>query len=168
MTENFRTIGVVTVGRSDYSHYLPVLRRIQEDDSLRLSLIVSGMHLSPKFGLSVEIIKADGFEIADQIEMLLETDTPSAIAKSIGLGVIGLAQTYARLRPDVLLLLGDRFEMLAAAIALLPYTIPMAHIAGGEATEGSIDEAIRHSLTKMSHLHFCFNSSLSTTGYSNG
>lgn len=149
-----RTIGVVTVARSDYGYYSPILRRIQADPELRLCLIVSGMHLSPEFGLTVNGVEADGFEIAERVEMLVSADTPSAIVKSIGLGVIGFGQAYARLKFDLLLVLGDRFEMLAAAVAMLPFAVPIAHIAGGESTEGLIDEAIRHSLTKMSHLHF--------------
>lgn len=149
-----RTIGVVTVARSDYGIYLPVLRRISSDPELRLHLIVSGMHLSPEFGLTVRMIEADGFEIGDRVEMLLSSDTPEGIAKSIGLGTIGFAQTYARSRPDILLVLGDRFEMFAAALAALPFKIPVAHIHGGEVTQGAIDDALRHSMTKLSHLHF--------------
>jgi len=149
-----RTIGVVSVGRSDYSYYLPILRRIQAEPELRLCLIVGGMHLSPEFGLTVKEIEVDGFLINERVEMLLSSDTPEGIAKSIGLGVISFGQVFAHQRLDLLLLLGDRFEMLAAATAMLPFAIPMAHIAGGEATEGLIDEAIRHSITKMSHLHF--------------
>lgn len=155
-----RTIGVVTVARSDFGIYLPVLRRIEKDSDLELYLLVSGMHLSPEFGLTVKAIEDEGFEIGDRIEMLVSSDTPEAIAKSIGLGVIGFGQSYARQKPDILLALGDRFEMLAAVLAALPYNIPVAHIHGGESTEGLIDEAIRHSLTKMSHLHF-----VSTAGY---
>jgi len=149
-----RTIGIVTVGRSDYGYYLPVLRKIQAQSALKMRLIVSGMHLSPDFGLTVKEIEADGFEIAQHVEMLVAGDTPLSISKSIGLGVAGFSQAYADLQPDILLLLGDRFEMLAAGVAALPFAIPIAHIAGGELTEGLIDEAIRHSLTKMSHLHF--------------
>lgn len=149
-----RTVGVVTVARSDYGIYLPVLQRIQEDPDLRLHLIVAGMHLSPEFGLTVRAIEEDGFEVGERIEMLLSSDTPEGVAKSMGLGTIGFAQAYARYRPDILLVLGDRFEMVAAVVAALPFKIPVAHIHGGESTEGSIDEAIRHSITKMSHLHF--------------
>jgi GDP/UDP-N,N'-diacetylbacillosamine 2-epimerase (hydrolysing) len=130
------------------------LRQIQQNPDLELHLIVSGMHLSPEFGLTADEIQRDGFEAGDRIEMLLSSDTPEAIAKSIGLGTIGFAQSYARTRPDILLVLGDRFEVLGAASAALPFNIPIAHIHGGESTEGLIDEAIRHSLTKMSHLHF--------------
>lgn len=149
-----RTIGVVTVARSDYGIYLPVLRRIQADPDLHLHLIVAGMHLSPDFGLTVREIERDGFPIGDRVEMLLSSDTPEGIAKSMGLGTIGFAQSYARHRPDVLVVLGDRFEMHAAAVAALPFKIPVAHIHGGELTQGAMDDALRHSITKMSHLHF--------------
>ncbi|MDP1808991.1 MAG: UDP-N-acetylglucosamine 2-epimerase [Actinomycetota bacterium] len=149
-----RTIGVVTVARSDYGIYLPILCRLQDDPDLRLSLIVSGMHLSPEFGLTVKEIEADGFDITERVEMLLSSDTPEGVAKSMGLGLLGFAQLFGRWRPDILLVLGDRFEMHAAALASLPFKIPVAHIHGGESTEGAIDEALRHSITKMSHLHF--------------
>ncbi|MDT4969344.1 MAG: hypothetical protein QOJ64_4081 [Acidobacteriota bacterium] len=149
-----RTIGVVTVARSDYGIYLPVLRRIQSDKELKLLLFVSGMHLAPEFGLTVEAIEADGFEIAERVEMLLDTETPEGVAKSMGLGLMGFAEAYTRTRPDILLVLGDRFEMHAAALAALPFKIPVAHIHGGELTQGAIDEALRHSITKLSHLHF--------------
>ena len=149
-----RMIGVVTVARSDYGIYLPLLRKIQADPDLRLHLLVTGMHLSPEFGLTVEAIEADGFEIGDRVEMLLSSDTPEGIAKSMGLGTIGFAQVYARFRPDILVVLGDRFEMHAAALTALPFKIPVAHIHGGEVTQGAIDDALRHSMTKLSHLHF--------------
>jgi UDP-hydrolysing UDP-N-acetyl-D-glucosamine 2-epimerase len=149
-----RTIGVVTVSRSDYGIYQPVLRRIRKDPDLRLHIFASGMHLSPDFGLTVQVIRQDGFKIEDCIEMLLSSDTPEGLGKSVGLGIIGFAQAYARFRPDILLVLGDRYEMFAAVVAALPFKIPIAHIHGGESTEGLIDEAIRHSITKMSHMHF--------------
>jgi UDP-hydrolysing UDP-N-acetyl-D-glucosamine 2-epimerase len=149
-----RTIGVVTVARSDYGMYLPVLRRIQADPDLRLHLIVAGMHLAPVFGSTVREIEADGFAIAERVDLLLVSDAPEGIAKSMGLGTIGFAQAYARCRPDILLVLGDRFEMHAAVVAALPFTIPVAHLHGGETTEGAIDEALRHAITKMSHIHF--------------
>lgn len=147
-------IGVVTVGRSDYGIYQPVLQRIQADPDLQLHLMVTGMHLSPEFGLTVKDIEADGFAIGDRVEMLLSSDSPEAIAKSMGLGIIGMAQAYARSQPDILVVLGDRFEMYAAAVAALPFRIPVAHIHGGELTEGAIDDSFRHSMTKLSHLHF--------------
>lgn len=149
-----RTIGVVTVARSDYGIYLPLLQKIQADPDLRLHLIVAGMHLSPEFGLTVKSIEADGFEIGERLEMLLSSDTPEGIAKSMGMGIFGFAQAYAGFRPDILVVLGDRFEMHAAALAALPFKIPVAHIHGGEITQGVIDDALRHSITKLSHLHF--------------
>ena len=149
-----RTIGVVTVARSDYGIYWPILRRLQADTEVQLKLFVSGMHLSPEFGLTVKAIEADGFPIAERVAMLLASDSPEGIAKSIGLGVIGFAQAYARSKLDILVVLGDRFEMYAAALAALPFKIPIAHLHGGEVTQGAIDEALRHSMTKLSHLHF--------------
>ena len=156
-----RRVGVVTVGRSDFGIYRPVLRQILAHTDLELVLLVSGMHLSPEFGRTIDEIESEGFEVAHQVEMLVSSDTPEAIAKSIGLGVIGFSQVYAGADLDLLVVLGDRFEMLAAAIASVPFALPMAHVHGGESTEGLIDEPIRHSLTKMSHLHF-----VSTTDYS--
>lgn len=153
---------MATVGRSDYGIYLPILRRIQDDPELRLQLIVGGMHLSPEFGLTVDSIVDDGFEIAERVEMLLSSDTPEGIAKSMGLGLIGFAQAIARQQPDLLVVLGDRFEMHSAALAALPFNLPVAHIHGGEITQGAIDDALRHSITKLSHLHF-----VSTTEYRN-
>jgi UDP-N-acetylglucosamine 2-epimerase (non-hydrolysing)/GDP/UDP-N,N'-diacetylbacillosamine 2-epimerase (hydrolysing) len=149
-----RTIGVVTVARSDYGIYSPILQRIQADPALSLHLVASGSHLSPDFGLTVRDIEADGFEIGDRVEMLLSSDSPEGISKSMGIGLIGFSQSYARLRPDFLMVLGDRFEMHAAALAALPFKIPVAHIHGGEITEGAFDDALRHSMTKLSHLHF--------------
>ncbi len=147
-------ITVVTGARSDYGIYQPVLRKIQAADSLDVDLMVTGMHLAPEFGMTVSRIESDGYTIRDRIEMLLASDTPEGVAKSVGLGVIGFAQAYARRCPDLLLVLGDRFEMLAAVLASLTFKIPVAHIHGGESTEGLIDEPIRHAISKMSHLHF--------------
>jgi UDP-hydrolysing UDP-N-acetyl-D-glucosamine 2-epimerase len=149
-----RTIAVVTVARSDYGIYLPLLKKLQSDPDVRLLLWASGMHLSPEFGFTVKQIEADGFRVDQRVEMLLSSDTPEGIAKSIGLGIIGFAQAYAQSRPDIIVVLGDRFEMYAAALAALPFKIPVAHIHGGEVTEGAIDDALRHSMTKLSHLHF--------------
>ncbi len=149
-----RTIGVVTVGRSDYGLYRPVLHAIAADPELSLGLMVSGAHLAPEFGRTVRQIEADGFPVAQRVEMLLASDTPEGIAKSVGLGVMGFAQAYAQSRPDLLVVLGDRFEMYSAALAALPFKIPVAHIHGGELTAGAMDDALRHSLTKLSHLHF--------------
>lgn len=149
-----RTIAVVTVGRSDYGISKPILDQIRHDPSLRLQLIVAGGHLAPEFGLTVGEIESDGVPIDERVEMLLSSDTAGGLAKSMGLGIIGFAQAFERLRPDVLVLVGDRYEMHAAAAAALPFRLPVAHVHGGESSEGAIDEALRHSMTKMSHLHF--------------
>jgi len=149
-----RTICAVTVGRSDFGCLRPVLEAIQTDPELTLQLIVSGAHLSPEFGWTVNEIAKAGFEVHERVDMLTSSDTPPAIAKSMGLGVIGFAQAYERLKPDMLMVLGDRFEMHAAAVAAVPFRIPIAHIHGGELTQGAIDDAFRHSITKCSHLHF--------------
>lgn len=149
-----RKVCVVTGTRAEYGLLYWLLREIESDSSLELQLAVTGMHLSPEFGMTVAAIEADGFEVAERVDMLLSSDTPVGIAKSIGLGVIGFADALARLRPDIMVVLGDRFEILAAAQAALIARIPIAHMHGGETTEGAFDEAIRHSITKMSHLHF--------------
>ena len=149
-----RNIAVVTVGRSDYGIYLPVLRAIERHSALGLHILASGAHLSPDFGHTVDRIVADGFKVDERLTTLLSADTPEAIATSTGLGVIAFAQSFARRRPDILLVLGDRYDMYAAALAALPFGIPIAHIHGGEVTEGAIDEGLRHSMTKLSHIHF--------------
>ena len=149
-----RRICVVTGTRAEYGLLRLVIQGLHEAPDCDLQLIATGMHLSPEFGLTYREIEEDGFPIADRIEMLLSGDTPSAINKSIGLAMIGFGDSFARLRPDLVVLLGDRFEILAAATAALVQGIPIAHIHGGESTEGAIDEAIRHAVTKMAHLHF--------------
>ena len=149
-----RKIAVITVGRSDYGMYESVLHEIRRHRALHLQLIVAGMHLAPAFGNTLSAIEEDGYEIADRVEMLVASDTPEAVAISMGLGTIGFARAYAQLKPDLCVVLGDRFEMHAAAVAAVPLRIPLAHIHGGELTEGAIDNALRHSITKLSHLHF--------------
>ena len=149
-----RRVGVVSVGRSDYSILRPVLNSISKNPQLSLELIVSGMHLVPEFGYTVRDIEKDGWNIVDRLEHVVAADTPSGISKSIGLGVIGFSDIFAKNKPDILLLMGDRFEMFCAAVAAQPFSLPVAHIHGGETTEGAIDEAFRHSITKMSHIHF--------------
>ena len=149
-----RKVAVVSGTRADYGLLYWLLRELQEDPGIELQLLVTGMHLSPEFGLTYRIVESDGFPIAERIEMLLSSDTPIGIAKSIGLATIGFADALARLKPDILVLLGDRYEILAAAQAATVARIPIAHIHGGEVTEGVIDEAIRHAVTKMAHLHF--------------
>jgi len=149
-----KTIGVVTVGRSDYGIYLPVMKLIKSQPDLSLRIFAGGMHLAPEFGCTARAIEEDGFEISERVEILPSSDTPAAVSEAMGLGTIGFAQAYTRQRPDVLLVLGDRFEMHSAVVAALPLKIPVAHIHGGELSEGAIDDALRHSITKMSHLHF--------------
>ena len=149
-----RTIGVVTVGRSDYGIYRPLLRRIQNEPGLRLRLFVGGAHLSARQGMTVTEIEAEGFPIASRVDHLETGDDPESVAVSMGRGTAGFARALAHDRPDILVALGDRFEMHAAALAALPLKIPVAHIHGGELTEGAMDDALRHSLTKLSHLHF--------------
>lgn len=127
---------------------------IQSAKTLELQILASGMHLSPEFGMTIREIREDGFEPDETIEILLSSDTPTAICKSMGLAMIGYGEAIERLRPDIILLLGDRFETFCMAAAAQVCRVPIAHIHGGETTEGAIDEALRHSITKMSHLHF--------------
>lgn len=149
-----RKICAVTGTRAEYGLLYFLLHGISRSADLELQLIVTGAHLSPEFGLTWREIEKDGFRIDKKVEMLLSADTPSSIAKSMGLGLIGFADALNDLKPDMLLLLGDRYELASAALAALVARIPIAHIHGGETTEGAIDEAIRHSITKMSWLHF--------------
>lgn len=152
-----RKICVVTGTRADYGLLYTLMKQIDKDQDLQLQVVVTGMHLSPEFGLTYREIEEDGFTIDSKVEMLLSSDTPVGITKSIGLGVIGFADVFWQLQPELLILLGDRFEILAAAQSALIAKIPIAHIAGGDTTEGAFDEAIRHSITKMAHLHFVTN-----------
>jgi len=149
-----RKICIVTGSRAEYGLLFWLMQEIQNDPDLQLQIIATGMHLSPEFGLTYRQIEEDGFAIDEKVEMLLSSDTPVGIAKSVGLGVIGFADALSRLKPDILVVLGDRFEILAAAQAAMIARIPIAHMHGGETTEGAIDEAIRHAITKMAHFHF--------------
>lgn len=149
-----RCICVVTGTRAEYGLLYWLMKEIQDDPDLDLKVVVTCMHLSPEFGLTWKEIEKDGFPIDERVEMLLSSDTPAGTAKSAGLGVIGFADAFARMYPDIVVLLGDRFETLAAAIAAHMERIPIAHIHGGETTEGAMDEAFRHAVTKMSQLHF--------------
>jgi GDP/UDP-N,N'-diacetylbacillosamine 2-epimerase (hydrolysing) len=146
-------VAVITGSRAEYGLLKLTLEKIKISNKLELKLIVTGSHLSSKFGSTYKIIEEDGFEITSKIDMLLDSDNPVSIAKSIGIGQIGFAQVYDDLKPDIILFLGDRYEILSAAIAALPFNILMIHIAGGEISEGAFDDQIRHSLTKLSHLH---------------
>jgi UDP-hydrolysing UDP-N-acetyl-D-glucosamine 2-epimerase len=152
-----RKICVVTGTRADYGLLYWLMKEIRDDAELELQILATGMHLSPEFGLTYKVIEEDGFHLDAKVEMLLSSDTPVGIAKSIGLGVIGCAEALDRLRPDLIVLLGDRFETLAAAQSALVATIPVAHIVGGDTTEGAYDEAMRHSITKMAYVHFVTN-----------
>ncbi len=149
-----RRISVVTGTRAEFGLLRWLMELVRDDASLELQVIATGMHLSPEFGMTYREIEQAGFEIDAKVEMLMSADTATGVTKSIGLGVIGFADAIARLRPDVIVVLGDRFEIFAAATAALIARIPVAHLHGGETTEGAFDEAIRHSITKMSHLHF--------------
>ncbi len=131
-----------------------VLHEIQQDPDLELQIIATGMHLSPEFGMTYQAIEEDGFEIDEKVEMLLSSDTPVGVAKSMGVGTMGFADAFERLDPDIALIPCDRFEALAAAQAALVARIPIAHAYGGETTEGAFDEAIRHSITKMALFHY--------------
>ncbi len=149
-----RKVCVVTGTRAEYGLLYWTIYGLQNDPEIELQLLVTGMHLSPEFGLTYRQIEADGFHITKKIEILLSSDSPAGISKSMGLGMIGFAEAYQELTPDLVLLLGDRFEIFAAATAAMVARIPIAHCHGGETTQGAFDEPIRHSITKMSHLHF--------------
>ena len=149
-----KKICVITGSRAEYGLFYWLLKKIQKEKTLELQIICSGMHLSPEFGLTFKEIEKDGFKINKKVEMLLSADTPSSISKSTALGIIGFSDAYDDLNPDIVVVLGDRFETLSACIAATFARIPIAHFHGGESTEGLIDEPIRHSITKMSHLHF--------------
>jgi GDP/UDP-N,N'-diacetylbacillosamine 2-epimerase (hydrolysing) len=154
MSAATRKICVVTGARADYGCLRWVMQGIRDSPGLELQIVATGMHLSPEFGLTYREIERDGFVIDSKIEMLLSADSASALAKSTGLGLIGFGEVFQRLRPDLLFVLGDRFEIFAAAAAATLARIPIAHAHGGETSEGAFDEALRHSITKMSHLHF--------------
>ena len=147
-------ICVATGTRAEYGLLKPLIDQINVEPDWQLQLLVTGAHLSPEFGLTYLQIEKDGLKIDAKVEMLLSSDTAEGIVKSMGLGMIGYADAFKNLQPDLLILLGDRYEMLAIASAALIFKIPIAHLHGGEITEGAYDDAIRHTVTKMSHLHF--------------
>ena len=154
MVKENKKICVITGTRADYGLLRWVIDGLDKSNKLKLQLIVTGMHLSPEYGMTINEIKKDGYKVTKILEMLLSSDTPSGISKSIGLGIIGFADIFHSLKPDLIVVLGDRYEILSACIAAMTARIPIAHLHGGEITEGVIDESIRHSITKMSHLHF--------------
>jgi GDP/UDP-N,N'-diacetylbacillosamine 2-epimerase (hydrolysing) len=149
-----RKICVVTGTRAEYGLLRWVMEGIRQAPNLELQVVATGTHLSPEFGLTYREIEKDGFSIDRQVEMLLSSDTPVGLSKSMGLGLIGFGEVLQQLQPDLMLVLGDRFEIFSAAAAATIACVPVAHLHGGETTEGAFDEAFRHSITKMSHLHF--------------
>ena len=149
-----RKICVITGTRAEYGLLRWVMQGIKDDTDLDLQIIATGMHLSPEFGLTYKSIEADGFEIDRKVEMLTSSDTSVGIAKSMGIGTIGFADALSELNPDLIIVLGDRFEIFSAVSAAMVAKIPVAHLHGGEASEGAFDESIRHAITKMSHIHF--------------
>lgn len=152
-----RKICFVTGSRADFGLLVWPMRAIRETPGLTLQLVATGMHLAPEFGYTFNAIRDEGFEVDERIETLLSSDTGAGVAKSAGLGVIGFADAFTRLGPDLVVALGDRFEMFAAAQAAMFMRLPMAHLFGGDVTEGAVDESIRHAISKMSHLHFTSN-----------
>lgn len=147
-------ICIITGTRAEYGLLKPLIQKVHESETSDLQLAVTGMHLSPEFGLTYQEIEKDGYPVTAKIEMLLSSDTPAGITKSMGVAMIGFADFFETHKPDIAVILGDRYEMLAAAAAAMAAAVPIAHIHGGELTEGIMDEQIRHSITKMSHLHF--------------
>jgi GDP/UDP-N,N'-diacetylbacillosamine 2-epimerase (hydrolysing) len=154
MMKNVKNICVVTGNRADYDLLYPLLKRIINDDDINLHLVATGSHMSSEFGLTYKQIEDDGFIIKHKVEILPSSDTAEGVIKSMGLGLIGFAKVFDKINADILILLGDRFEIFVAATAATVARIPIAHLSGGETTEGAFDEAFRHSITKMSHLHF--------------
>lgn len=152
-----KKICIVTGSRAEYGLLKPLITKISEDRDLILQLVVTGMHLSPEFGLTYKEIIKDGFRITEKVEILLSSDTEIGISKSIGLAMISFSEVFQKINPDLLIILGDRYEIFAVAAVAMIARIPIAHLHGGETTEGVIDEAIRHSITKMSYLHFTSN-----------
>lgn len=152
-----RKICVVTGSRAEYGIMSGFMNAINDDSDLQLQIIATNMHLSPEFGLTYQEIEKDGFHIDKKIEMLLSSDTSVGTSKSVGLGSIGFADAYKDLKPDIVVVLGDRFELLSAVPTALFFKIPVAHLCGGDITEGAYDDCIRHSISKMSHLHFVTN-----------
>ncbi|WP_141730819.1 UDP-N-acetylglucosamine 2-epimerase [Oligoflexus tunisiensis] len=154
MGKKSKKICVVTGSRAEYGLLFWLLKELKADTAFELQIIATGMHLSPEFGLTYRAIEADGFGIHEKIEMLLSGDSNTSVAKSAGLGMIGFVDSFNRLQPDLIVVLGDRFEIFASCSAAMLLKIPVAHVHGGEITEGAIDESIRHAITKMSHFHF--------------
>lgn len=149
-----KSIGIVTVARSDYGIWQPVLKRMAEESGIRFWLYASGMHLEEKYGMTVKVVEKDGYEIRARIPTHMMANDPAGVVRSMGEGVKGFAAAFEHDRPDILCVLGDRFDMVPAVLAAAPYGMPVAHVHGGEVTEGAMDELFRHAITKLSHLHF--------------
>ena len=152
-----KKVAVITGSRADYGLLYWILHDMQASADLELQLVVTGMHLVPEFGLTVDEIEKDKLPIARRVEMLVSSDTPGGITKSMALGLIGMSEAFEQLRPDMVMILGDRFEIFAAVQAAMFHNIPIVHIAGGDTTEGAFDESIRHSISKMAHIHLVTN-----------
>lgn len=149
-----KKVCIITGTRAEYGLLKPVIDKVNKSDEFELQLVVTGMHLSVEFGLTYKEIEEDGYPITYKVEMLLSSDTAVGATKSMGVALMGFADFFDRYKPDITVILGDRYEMLAAATASMLAKVPIAHIHGGELTEGAVDDAVRHSVTKMSHLHF--------------
>lgn len=149
-----KIISILTATRAEYGLLKPIINKLNKIDEFDIRIVVTGAHLSPEFGLTYKEIEEDGYSIDEKIEMLLNSDTPQGISKSMGLAMIGFADYFDKLNPELLIVLGDRYETLSVAIVAMNQKIPIVHLYGGEATEGLIDESIRHAITKMSYLHF--------------
>lgn len=149
-----KKISILTATRAEYGLLKPIIDRLNSVSEFDVRIVVTGAHLSPEFGLTYKEIEQDGIIIDEKIEMLLSADTPSAISKSMGLAMISFADYFEKLMPDILVVLGDRYETLAVCNVAMNQRIPIAHLYGGETTEGAVDESIRHAITKLSYLHF--------------
>ncbi|MDD4781078.1 MAG: UDP-N-acetylglucosamine 2-epimerase, partial [Tissierellia bacterium] len=153
MSKN-KKISILTATRAEYGLLKPVILKLMAKPGFDARVVATGMHLSPEFGLTYKEIESDGITIDEKVEILLSSDTPTGISKTMGLAMMGFADYFARLEPDMLLVLGDRYETLAVCCAAMNQRIPIAHMYGGETTEGAVDESIRHAITKLSYLHF--------------
>ncbi|QDU09746.1 UDP-N-acetylglucosamine 2-epimerase [Gimesia aquarii] len=149
-----KTVCLVTGSRAEYGLLRPLIDEIISESALKLQILVTGSHLSPEFGLTAQEIESDGYTIDEKIEVLMSSDSPIGICKSMGLGLISFSEAFARLQPDLVIVLGDRYEIFSAVSAAHISRIPVAHLHGGEITEGAFDDALRHSITKMSYYHF--------------
>mgnify|MGYP002510150237 FL=1 len=149
-----KKIAVVTATRAEYGILKNVIDRIEKSEQLKLCLMVTGTHLVSEYGMTVREIEEDGYPIAERIDVLMSSDSPSSVSKTMGLVMISFAEAFERQKPDCLVVLGDRYELLAVCSAAMNAGIPIAHISGGETTQGAIDESVRHCITKMSYLHF--------------